>query len=466
MQRRTFMLQGAGASLAATGRSAAAAPKVFRPEAFGAKGDGRTDDTEAFGRMSRAVNQAGGGIISLSRCTYMVGHQKLAQPPHYLFEPLPIIDLEDLSGGVTIEGDDAILRAIPGGRYGSFDTDGQPLRPKMPFLDGSALASPYRFMIRIARSRGPVQIRNLELDGNIARMHLGGGWGDTGWQIPMTGIALVDNVGDELLADLFLHDHGQDGMLVEGSEARSGASRQIVRVRSSRNGRQGCSIVGGSGYRFIDCEFTSTGRGVVTSAPGAGVDIEAEGGKQVFDLRFTRCVFEDNHGAGMVADSGPSRDVRFTQCRFVGKTNWSAWPSKPGFQFDRCLFAGAVVRAFGSENPKEATQFVDCAFVDRDPRTGSVVYGSDGSIPMVDLGGSYNAGMNVAFIRCRFEFELAGKLPWTGGSVYESVYMRQSSAEPAYPRGVYRGHNVIHGSAILASSRIEGSVELNGRQLP
>lgn len=465
IERRAFIMQGLGASFVVATRSAAAAPKIFRPEEFGARGDGRTDDTEAFARLSHAVSRSGGGTILLSRTTYMVGCQRPAQPPSDRFEPLPIIELEDLADGVTIEGSGAVLRAIAGGRYGSFDASGRPFHPQMPFFDGSARASPYRFMIRVARSRGPVVIQNLELDGNIAAMRIGGEWGDTGRQIPMTGIGLFENAASELLADLYLHDHGQDGLLIDGSHKRSIFPRRIDRVRCIANGRQGCSVVGGNGYRFANCEFSRTGRGRISSSPGAGVDIEAEGGKCVDSLSFTGCVFDDNFGAGVVADSGRSSDVVFENCRFIGITNWSAWPSKPGFRFQRCTFAGAVVRAFASADPRQATQFFDCRFTDRDPKTGRPAYGSDGAVPMVDLGGSFQAGINVAFVRCAFDFGLKGKLPWTAGSIFDSVRMFQKSDAPSYPRGVYRGVSKITGPAVLASTQVEGKLTLNGRLL-
>ena len=463
LDRRLFLLAGAAGLAASAIPSAARAAGDFRPADFGARGDGRSDDTDAFASMSRAVVAAGGGRIILSRKTYMVGRQTPGRPPQYRYEPSPIIDLEGLRSGVTIDGNGATLRANPGARYGSFDERGAPLRPRMPFYDGRALASPYRFMIRVARSRGPVVIRNLKLDGNIAAMRLGGEWGDTGWQIPMTGVALIDNAGSELLADLELINHGQDGLLIDGPNAGAQTTRRIERVRAIGNGRQGCSIIGGRGYRFSACEFSRTGRGPVASNPGAGVDIEAEAGKQVRDIAFADCVFDDNMGAGMVADSGPSEGVSFTRCRFVGITNWAAWPSKPRFRFDQCLFVGAVVRAFASPNPALATQFVDCRFTDRDPASGRRGYGADGSTPIVDLGGSHQAGLNVAFVRCTFDLVHGGKLPWTAGTIYDSVTMNQASATPSYPRGVYRGRSTIRGPAVLASTRVEGEVTLNGR---
>ena len=439
---------------------------TFTPEQFGARGDGRTNDTQAFAAMSRAIQQAGGGVIRLSRKTYLVGWQRRGVKGEYGFEPAPVIALSGLRSGVAIIGGGAVLRAAPGLRFGSFDAAGRALRPRMPFFDASTIATPYRAMIIVEHSRGPIAISDLELDGNIGAMVIGGEWGDVGRQLPMVGITLRDNLGDERVSNVHSHHHGLDGMLLDGPARNApGVVRQFDNVRCTHNGRQGCSLVGGTGYRFSGCDFSHTGRAGVSSAPGAGFDIEAEGGKPVRDIAFADCTFADNSGAGMVADSGPSRDVRFTRCRFTGTTNWSVWPSKPGFRFDRCTFAGAVVRAFASEDPREATQFVDCVFTDHDGSAGGKLYGADGAVPMVDLGGSYQAGLNVAFVRCRFTFTRGGKLPWTVGSIYDSVTMEQASKAPAYPRGVYRGRNSIRGPVDLYSSRTEGTLLLNGRDV-
>ncbi|PZU14584.1 MAG: hypothetical protein DI591_11895 [Citromicrobium sp.] len=415
--------------------------------------------------LSRAVQRAGGGRIVLSPKTYMVGRQTPGAPPQYRYEPTPLIELEGLPLGITIEGNGGTLRANPGLRFGSFDEHGTGLKPQLPFYDGRALATPYRFMIRISRSLGPVLIQDVELDGNIEAMILGGEWGDTGWQIPMSGIGLFDNIGSETVRRVYLHNHGQDGLIIDGANTEVGASRKIELLRSFHNGRQGCSIVGGNNYRFTQCEFSHTGRSAIASAPGAGVDLEAEGGKQVRDISFSFCTFDNNFGAGMVADSGPTEGVAFFACRFVGRTNWSAWPSKPRFRFGNCEFAGGLVRAYASDEPALASQFTDCFFADYDPRSGFPCYGSDGSVPIVDLGGSFEAGRNVAFVRCLFDLRHQGKLPWTGGTIYDSVKMRQRSKALAYPRGVYRGVSEIEGPAILASTTVEGTLLLNGEPI-
>ena len=72
--RRQFLAGAAATSLAPAAASAAPGETVT-PEMFGAKGDGRTNDTRAFAAMSAHVNARGGGTIVLRPVTYVVGEQ-------------------------------------------------------------------------------------------------------------------------------------------------------------------------------------------------------------------------------------------------------------------------------------------------------------------------------------------------------------------------------------------------------
>lgn len=447
----------APACLAQTGQA-------FRPEDYGAKGDGRTNDTRAFAAMSRAVMRAGGGTIQLSRKIYLVGEQRRGGPGQYGLEPLPIIELRNLRSGITIVGGGAVLRAQGGSRYGSFEHGtGPALQPAMPFNDLTAIATPYRAMISIENSIGPVRISNLELDGNIAQMVHGGQWGDTGRQLPMSGILLRDNGSDEQLSDIYSHDHGLDGMMIDGLDRETAATRRIASFRADGNGRQGCSVVGGHGYDFVDCMFSRTGRSGLASAPTAGVDIEAEGGKRITAVKFTRCRFVDNAGGGLLAEAGPSRDVLCQDCTFIGTTNWSCWPSKPGMVFTRCRFIGALANPYASDTAGEATVFDHCFFTD-DPAqspTGNV-YLSRINGPIVDGGGTLEGSKNVLFRGCSFELVAGATLPWTWTAIFEDCNMSQRAAATGYPRGTYRGTNRIQGKVDLYSSHLNGPTIVNG----
>ena len=432
---------------------------MLRPEDFGARGDGAANDTAAFARLSAEVNRRGGGTIALgARRTYVVGSQTRGGSG-LAWSPDPILELQGLSSPLTILGNGARLRAQPGLRFGTFEPEtDRPIEKPMPNYDYSSVAGAYRAMISVSKSRAPVAIRNLELDGNVAKLRLGGPFGDTGWQVPATGLLLTDNHAAELVENVFSHHHGQDGGIIIGDDNRSARSR-FSRYVARFNGRQGLSITGGRAYDFVDCEFSHTGRSAIRSAPGAGVDIEAEGAKIIRDLSFTRCRFVDNHGCGLVADSGDSEGARFTDCTFIGTSLWSAWPRKPRFSFTGCTFVGSVVHAFADPSPARAARFTHCRFTD-DPKlspTGKV-YASG---PIVNLGESDH----VLFDGCTVDCIAGGVLPWSSTAIYRDCTMRQHSRTTAYPRGRYLGRTRIDAPVNLYGSMIQGVVIVNGREL-
>jgi len=457
-----MFLATSGAAIAAPAISGGGGP-ALSPEHFGARGDGVTNDTDAFAAMSRELNRIGGGTVSLgARKTYIVGRQ--LPTGDFAFSPAPIIELQNLARPTRILGNGARLRCQSGLRYGSFSrATGAALKTAMPNYHGEQRASPYRAMIFIHDCRAPIEVRDIRLDGNVRQLRLGGPWGDVGWQIAASGLWLFDNLGEERIENVQSYDHGQDGMMISGAVGRSARSR-VSGLVCRRNGRQGLSIVGGRGYDFVDCEFSMTGRSALRSEPSAGVDIEAEGAKTNRDLTFTRCRFIDNAGCGMVADSGDSADARFTDCLFVGTTTWSAWPNKPGFVFKRCTFAGAVVHPFADKYPAKAARFADCRFTD-DPAlspTSKLYEGGANGGPIVNLA----ASENVRFERCIFTLSHRAVLPWSWRAIYSDCTMSQSSPVTAMTKGKYLGRTTIKGPVDLYGSMVVGTLIVNGKLIP
>jgi hypothetical protein len=472
IDRRSFLGSAAAASVGAglpfwSGCAAAAAGAVT-PEQFGARGDGVTNDTDAFARLADHVVRQGGGEIVLRKTTYVVGRQLrgLGGRSGYAFEPARILDLVGLSRPLVIRGNGARLRCAAGLRYGTFSpATGARTRHAMPNFRPGELASPYRFMIRVEGCSGPVEIADLELDGNLGALSIGGQYGDTGWQIGATGLALINNSGAEKVVRVRSHHHAQDGLLIDGVDRSRGsaAASLIEQVRCEHNGRQGCSLVGGRGYAFRDCKFNHTGKAGLASAPGAGVDIEAEAGKKVRDLSFTGCEFSNNHGCGLVADNGDSQSARFSGCTFIGTTNWAAWPKMPRFRFDGCTFVGPIVHPFGDPDPQRATQFHDCTFRD-DPAlspTRQVYGGANESRPIADL----PSNRNVLFNRCKFLLTHQAVLPWSVDVIYSDCVLSQKAPATSYPRGLFIGRNVLNGRSDLYGSRVRGELVVNGRRV-
>jgi hypothetical protein len=455
---------GAGAAFLSIQDQLAASAPVVTPEQFGARGDSRTNDTDAFAAMADFISGRGGGEVALRPTTYVVGRQILRGREGYAFAPQPIMEFRRCVAPLTIRGNGARLHCADGLRFGTFDpATGRPTKHPQPHYGAGETASPYFAMLRVQECSGPIEIRDLELDGNLAGLQIGGPLGDTGWQIPCIGLHLVNNSGPERVRGLRTHHHGLDGVLIDGPSERSSAS-VLEDVVSEHNARQGCSVVGGRNYRFVNCRFNHTGKAGLMSAPGAGVDIEAEGGKIVRSLRFTGCEFSNNGGVGMVADQGDSESASFERCSFIGTTSWGVWPNKPRFRFSACEFVGSIVNPQGNADPAQATQFLDCRFRD-DPALSSTgeVYNAKDKHPIADV----PFGANVGFTRCRFELTHRAVLPWSaGGVIYTDCAMAQAESKIAYPRGFYLGRNSIDGPVDLYGSRILGELIVNGRVVP
>jgi len=443
--------------------SAAAKTPTLTPERFGAAGDGRTNDTLAFERLTSFVNRQGGGVIVLRPTTYMVGLQSYDRKSGYAYAPASIMDFRGCSGALVIQGNGARLRAANGLRYGTFDPQtGLPTQHPMPYYGSGELSCPYFAMISVAGCAGPVEISDIELDGNLAGLAIGGPWGDTGWQIGCAGLVLRDNAESETVAHVHTHHHAQDGFQISGLVERT-ASSSFYDCTSEYNVRQGCSLVGGRNYNFDSCRFNHTGKAGLASGPGAGFDIEPEG-KSVRGIRFANCEFANNTGCGLAAPFGDAEGTVLESCRLVGTTSWAAWPGHYALHFNNCEFVGSIVATHGDPDPDRAVQFHDCLFRD-DPAlspTGEV-YDAQNEAPIANI----PYAQNVLFNRCRFELTSQTVLPWAGDHpIFSDCVMSQTQTKTAYPRGVYIGTNRIDGNVDLYSSQILGDLTVNGVLVP
>lgn len=463
----TGFLATAGLGWRTLGKDGTRDRLVLRPEDFGARGDGVANDTTAFAMLSSALERAGGGTVALSARTYLLGRQVRTNGPDHLLLGLPFLRLRGLRHGVRIEGNGAVLKAAPRLRFGAFRPDGLgALETSLPYYDRRSLAIPYEAMILVEDAQGPVSITDLSLDGNMEELVVGGPWGDIGHQVPMSGILLRNNQADELIGRVRSYGHGLDGIMIDGAED-FGFDRRISGVVCEDNGRQGCSIIGGSGYVVEDSTFSRSGRGRIASAPGAGVDLEAEGGKSVTRIRFVNCRFLDNSGPGVLAESGPVDRISFDNCLMVGTSAWSTWCRKPFMRHRGCTFVGAVANPHGSGTSDEAAWFDNCHFIDDPAATGfSRAYLPRGrSGPIIDAGGSFEGGRNVLLRHSSVVCRHGGELPWTRHAIYEDCLMTQASKQMAYPRGTYRGSTTIEGAVDLGGSIVAGEVDVNGRSL-
>ena len=457
--RRNFMLGSVAVGFISCGAPASAAETVT-PEMFGAKGDGRTNDTQAFAALSAHVNARGGGTIALRPVTYMVGQQRPGG--EFAFSPIDILQFSRCSGPILIRGNGATLKCAPGLLYGGFDRSGKPRAEAWANLQNPNRAVPYRAMISAKQCTGTIEITDVVLDGNLRGLKVGGRAGKGGWEAFGTGVILVGNKGPERISRVRSHNHAQDGMRLAPALDRTG-STTVTDVICEDNARQGCTVSGGRSVSFQRCKFRRTGRGPFHSSPSAGVDIEAELGP-IRDISFSDCEFSDNAGFGMVAGSGDSADIHFSACKFIGTTSLAACPNKPGIRFNDCLFVGSLNYIYGDPSPDRAVQFIGCTFTD-DPAlspTGQVFVGRGDAKRIAILAES----QNVKFSKCHFRLIREASLPLGRSEVvYEDCDMVQRSNLRTAMRGIFLGSSSISGNVSLQAADIRGAVILNGRSV-
>jgi hypothetical protein len=369
------------------------------PEAYGAVGNGTTDDTDAFLAASQALTDASGGMLILtSGKTYRVGKQThvSGQYPYYQYKNM-IWTHDAYKRKVIIDGNNATLKLNDGLHFGSFDkSTGVVYNPTLPFTD-------YDYNVGVGniiqiRNCDDVEIKDVTIDGNIDGIELGGLWGDQGRQCIGSGIDLYTNAKVNI-SNVYTHHNALDGIIVgwEGVVTGGATTPHVLdNIRSEYNARQGLSWVGGTSLTVSNSKFNHTGKHRFCSPPGAGLDIEAEAAVNR-NGQFTNCDFVNNTSCGVVADSGDSADCNFTDCLIWGTTSWSTWIVKPGFKFTNCDIYGSAVHGYGSNDSNEATKYTNCYFSDYSGVYEGTTYDSYRNTALIYL---YSGGENVTYQGC------------------------------------------------------------------
>ncbi len=344
-------------------------------KSFGASGDGKTNDHEAFRRAAAFFNEHGGnGKLVIPKGIYIVGKQTFTGGQ----KNMPAYDGENVLSfnsikNFTIEGvEGATLKYIDSLRIGTFSpTTGEIYDHGNNVFTKRSYAAIPGFCIYVKNSEN-IKISNLDLDGNNQHMILGGVFGDKGRQLQHDGI-FIQNSKNIVIDKVNAHHFGLDGICVSNIKSDSPDKIEITNSNFEYNARQGLSWVGGNDLHAKNCKFNHTGKAGFSSAPSAGLDIEAEAGP-IRNGVFDSCEFVDNTGLGMGADSGDSGDCTFNNCTFWGTTSWSLWVTKPNFTFNGCNIYGSTAHGYNSPDRQDATKFWDCHFEDK-PYNGRPPYG-------------------------------------------------------------------------------------------
>ena len=256
---------------------------------FGAKGDGKSDDTQAIQKAIDKVASQGGGKVFVPDGVYMIR----ADRTDYLSD----------DGGIALQNNihlflsqGATLKAFPTSR----DT---------------------YVILRVYNKRN-VTIEGGTIEGERDE-HLGtdGEWG--------YGVS-INGGKDIVVKNLTAKDCWGDGINIKNLRgAKRGDPLEdylpvnviVDNVRCFNNYRQGMSIEGGVNIRVSNSHFSFT-HGI---APACGIDVEpAQGFHYVIGLLIENCVFEENRQSGILIMGGCVHVVNVVNCSFINNKDEEA----------------------------------------------------------------------------------------------------------------------------------------------
>ena len=422
---------------------------AVKPEFFGAKGDGVTNDSDAFIEMSNYCQTNNVKRIILSNKTYIVGKQILGSSNYLTGQN--IIELSNLDN-IIIEGNGAILKVESGLKYGSFNPlTGLAYSPIMPFYDSSYVASLGSILSLINCSN--VNISNLIIDGNSENLNIGGEWGDTGRQIHAYGIYLHNN-NNVKISNVIAKKLALDGLLISNSVTTFGAIQKkylLENVESIKNGRQGLTWTGGNNLTCINCTFSETGQNGIISSPAAGIDIESEGRNIIENGTFINCIIADNKGVGVVSDGGDTQNLHFIDSKFYGTENVAIWLKNKNITLSNCLIAGGGYNCYIADNEYDRTKFLNCKFTADEKYNGK---DADYLNVLFDF-----TGQNPYFSNCTFISNNNNvSLPISSSSAtYLNCFFKQNgNTAVGITKGTFIGINIF--DIITGQNDLSGSI--------
>lgn len=215
--------------------------------AYGATGDGVSDDTAAIQRAIDAVSAAGGGIVDIPAGNYMIN--TLYQTGNS-YEKAGLV----LKSNIIVRiASGATLYAIPNGEK-SYQMFSITHVDNVHIIGGRLIG---------------------DRDNHIGNL------GQTGYGVRITDATNV------VIEDLYAGEFWGDGVFL----GENSKNITIYRVVCDHNRRQGMSIVGGQNVKILESEFKHSDG----TPPKSGIDIEPEGDYPIAkDIEVRGCLFEGN----------------------------------------------------------------------------------------------------------------------------------------------------------------------------
>ena len=269
---------------------------VINVKDFGAKGDGKADDTEAIQKTIDQTASKGGGKVYVPDGVYMIRADvpSSTQSTKYLLD----------EGGIALQ-DNIHLILSQGTRLKAFPS------------------SRNQYVIVRIYAKNNVTIEGGTIEGE--RYEHSGTTGEWGYGIAVSGGK------DIVIKNLTAKDCWGDGINLKNLQAKPDAgippeeylpvNVTIDNVRCLNNRRQGLSIEGGLNLRVSGSEFSFTNG----TGPAAGIDIEpAQDHHFVRNLRVENCLFQENASSGVMVLYQATDGVEVSGCTFINNKDSEA----------------------------------------------------------------------------------------------------------------------------------------------
>lgn len=280
-------------------------PPTINIKSLGAKGDGVTNDANAFLEAIKIINSRGGGTLILPSGTYRVVSRGEGYNEQFKFANC---------FGVTIRGENCKI-----------DLDGNIHRETTRInQNGIKYSNVNQICPFYFKNCKDVILENIEVDGNADMATR-----DTLVVEAPNHLVVIEDCINIKLRNLDLHHALADGIYVGNSTSSRNLNIDSIKVHN--NARQGISIIALQGAVISNSDFSYTG---VTDGtygghnPMAGIDVEPNFAYQkVSDIAFKNCLFSHNLGSQIVVSSVSNTEgVIFENCKIVSKNNCSIYP--------------------------------------------------------------------------------------------------------------------------------------------
>lgn len=375
--------------------------------AFGADPTGTVSSECAFeaanyyiNNFVRGHNFPDGFKLTFSSGTYIVGRQTYDphNPDSFYALGHTIFDLKDCGSarcpiifeGIpdNITGELPIIKYEDCLKYGAFDNPSGDVYLPCGYVDCFNIAFPGD-LFNFSNCQF-ISIKNLELDGNIENMQIGGATDPfAGINFGHSAISMAHS-SDIEIRNVNEHSFGYVGLEVNPNYNKSIINLRLINSKFNNNGCCGFAWESGSGVYASNCQFNRNAVNPITTMEASGIDIESQGfpgGPAASHGQFSYCQFMLNHRCG-VENTDPTTpnlppgyydaetDFSFDHCTFVGSESGHA-TLKDGnpicivakrIHFNCCDFYGPINYVYDASitvahpTNSDETQFNNCSF--------------------------------------------------------------------------------------------------------